>query len=101
MMQILSNQYSVNQYSKIVLNLSESETPVCLEDDGEVSWSGFSTKMDQFSYADEEAEIMMAQINLVPRASCLFWKYGSILSEFLWREEALRMRLGSDTNASI
>ena len=33
---------SVNQYSKIVLNLSESETPVCLEDDGEVSWSGFS-----------------------------------------------------------
>ena len=53
---------SVNQYSKIVLNLSESETPVCLEDDGEVSWSGFSSKMDPFSYADEEAEKMMAQI---------------------------------------
>ena len=60
----ISPSDSVKFYSSCVLNMSETDGPIPLEEECEVAWFGFKAKAesDVFAYADDEAELFLKKM---------------------------------------
>ena len=57
----ISPSESVKLYSSCVLNMSETDGPIPLEEECEVAWFGFKGKAesDVFAYAGDEAKLFL------------------------------------------